>query len=201
MKTKQCARCKLDTELSNFSKDKSKKDGLGSYCEKCRVEKKAEYYRKNKERLREYSRDYHRKYNTTEEYKEKRREYHKTRVVDLEKRRTQHKERYKADPVYSTNHKLRSMLKRCLKLSGAPKSHPTFESIGYTSEQLMGRMEVQFRDGMSWSNYGEWEIDHKIPMSMMINRGETRPHIVNALANLQPLWRYDNRSKGDRYAG
>ncbi len=48
-------------------------------------------------------------------------------------------------------------------------------------------IKQSFVEGMSWDNYGEWEIDHKIPLAA---GGE---HNVN---NLQALWKTDNRSKG-----
>lgn len=35
--------------------------------------------------------------------------------------------------------------------------------VGYTIENLKKHLEKQFIDGMSWDNYGEWHIDHKIP--------------------------------------
>lgn len=75
------------------------------------------------------------------------------------------------------------------------------QKLDYTAEKLKARIECQFKSGMSWDNYGDWEIDHKIPMSMFISRGELRPHIINALSNLQPMWKFDNRSKGARYVG
>ena len=43
-----------------------------------------------------------------------------------------------------------------------------------------------FLDGMSFDNYGEWEIDHIIPITAWL-----------AIDNLQPLWKKDNAKKGD----
>lgn len=77
----------------------------------------------------------------------------------------------------------------------------TQDALGYSPAQLSARMEVQFVPGMSWDNYGAWEIDHKIPLSRMLARGEARPQVVNALSNLQPMWKFDNRSKGARRVG
>ena len=55
-------------------------------------------------------------------------------------------------------------------------------------------MENQFIDGISWENYGEWHIDHIIPLSTSKSIEE-----INRLChytNLQPLWAFDNLSKG-----
>jgi 5-methylcytosine-specific restriction endonuclease McrA len=47
-------------------------------------------------------------------------------------------------------------------------------------------MEDNFEDGMSWKNYGEWEIDH------IISLAKDGQHCVN---NLQPMWKSENRHK------
>ena len=54
---------------------------------------------------------------------------------------------------------------------------------------------------MSWENYGQWHIDHRIPESWF------KIHTMHdksfkdcwALSNLQPLWAKENLSKNNRY--
>lgn len=76
----------------------------------------------------------------------------------------------------------------------------TREELGYWVDELKARIETNFKPGMSWDNYGEWHIDHTIPISHFIKKGETRPSIINALCNLKPMWARDNLSKGsDRH--
>jgi hypothetical protein len=199
--TKMCPYCKTEKPIDDFPKDKSKKDGAGSLCFVCRSIYRKKYYNQNADRLKKYSRDYHRENNQSEEHKKARSEYHKNRTPDLAKRRERHAKRYKSDVRYSANHKIRSMLKRCLAATGTEKACRTIDALGYSAEDLIKRIEVQMTDGMDWSNAGEWEIDHKIPIAIFVNRGETRPRIINALSNLQPLWKFDNRSKGARRVG
>jgi len=57
-------------------------------------------------------------------------------------------------------------------------------------------MEAKFVDGMNWDNIGEWHIDHIIPLSS----AETEQEIIKLChyTNLQPLWAFDNISKGNR---
>lgn len=103
-------------------------------------------------------------------------------------------------PEAVARRKLRSAAKRfvrkCLGLSGKSKSSGTMELLGYSVEEFRARIESLFRPGMSWLNYGDWEIDHikavsKFPTTAPISE-------VNSLSNLQPLWKLENRSKGAR---
>jgi hypothetical protein len=55
---------------------------------------------------------------------------------------------------------------------------------------------VLFFDGMTWDNWGDWHIDHIKPVSIFDSN--SNPKIVNSLSNLQPLWSYNNRSKGNK---
>ena len=45
----------------------------------------------------------------------------------------------------------------------------------------------------SWENYGEWHIDHIIPLCNY--NKETCTTVINALSNLQPLWATENLKK------
>jgi len=57
---------------------------------------------------------------------------------------------------------------------------------GYIDE-FQEVIEKSFTEGMSWENYGEWEIDHIIPLA----KGG-----AHSVKNIQALWKPDNRSKG-----
>lgn len=105
-------------------------------------------------------------------------------------------ERRKRDPAFKISAYMRNMLRRVLVRSGHQKIGKTTDLLGYGAKDLIRSIESKFLSGMSWENYGEWHIDHKRPLSVMIKEGETRPAILNALSNLQPLWAADNISKG-----
>jgi hypothetical protein len=53
---------------------------------------------------------------------------------------------------------------------------------------------------MTWDNYGEWHVDHKIPMNSF--QFESTDDIgfkeCWKLSNLQPLWGPENLSKGTK---
>jgi hypothetical protein len=62
--------------------------------------------------------------------------------------------------------------------------------------ELKEYIESLFIEGMSWENYGDWHIDHIIPVSSY--NPETSIDVVNSIKNLQPLWAFDNLSKGNK---
>ncbi len=65
----------------------------------------------------------------------------------------------------------------------------------------MNHLEALFTDGMTWDNYGEWHVDHKIPMNSFIFESVDDDGFKECwkLDNLQPLWALDNLSKGTKF--
>jgi hypothetical protein len=79
-------------------------------------------------------------------------------------------------------------------------SVPKNEAIlGYTRDELISHIESQFKDGMNWDERSLWHIDHIKPVSLFLKQGVTDPSVVNALSNLQVLWRQENINKGINY--
>lgn len=73
----------------------------------------------------------------------------------------------------------------------------TFAALGFSSEKLMEHLQRQFAPGMTWDNFGEWHIDHRLPLAMFEYRTVEDPGFKAAwaLTNLQPLWATDNHKK------
>jgi 5-methylcytosine-specific restriction endonuclease McrA len=69
--------------------------------------------------------------------------------------------------------------------------------VGYTKEELMAHLERQFLRGMSWDNYGEWHVDHIVPLSSFNFASAADPEFKRAwaLSNLRPLWASENIRK------
>lgn len=109
--------------------------------------------------------------------------------------------RCKTDPKYKLGRNTRTALWTCLNERNVAKYRSTFALLGYTIEELMSHLEKQFTEGMTWDNYGEWHVDHKIPMTSFNFESVDDPEFKEcwALVNLQPLWELDNLSKGPRY--
>ena len=71
--------------------------------------------------------------------------------------------------------------------------------MGYDKNILKRHLEKQFKDGMTWDNYGEWHIDHIIPLSFFEYKSTNDIEFKYcwSLYNLQPLWKEDNHHKND----
>jgi hypothetical protein len=178
---KLCKKCNTTKEFLEFSKKKSNKDGLNNWCKECNKEYLKNYYLENKDYLNDKTKsNYQIK---SEYYKLKSKEY---RNENKEYYSEYHKNYYldnKEDLLdYKKGHYL--------------NNNSTIEMLGYSSNDLKRHMELLFLDGMSWENWGEWHIDHKIPVSKFDK--ETPMTIVNNLNNLQPLWALDNLSKSNK---
>ena len=68
------------------------------------------------------------------------------------------------------------------------------EYLGCNIETFKKHIEQQFTKGMSWENYGEWHIDHKIPLKY---NKPSLEEVVQRLhyTNTQPMWASENMSK------
>ena len=78
------------------------------------------------------------------------------------------------------------------------KEMSSTEYLGCNIETLKQHIEQQFTEGMSWENYGEWHIDHKILLKYnkpSLEEVAKRLHYTNT----EPMWASENMSKGCRY--
>lgn len=186
---KTCSKCGETKELSEFSKAKSRKDGLHPYCKACR----RAYNKANKDKIAERNRAYY------QENKEKLSEQHSAyyqanKEKIAEKQRAYTRKRRAEDPAYAMLCRLRCRLHHALK--GSLKPANTMELVGCSPEELKAHIESQFVEGMSWENRAEWHLDHIRPVASFQDPADPR---CWHWSNLQPLWAEDNIRKGDRY--
>jgi hypothetical protein len=205
METKICSRCKLDKEISNFSKNPDRKCGLKPECKDCRKLVTAEYRSKNREKLNEKNRLYREKVKDpnyvsvpkvklTEEEKRRKRSEYTVKYIS---------ERSKVDPLFKLKNTIRSSISRTvidyLKYNNliSIKKSSTESILGISYNAFKTYIEEQFIEGMSWENYGEWQFDHKTPISWANTEDEV--YELNHYTNFQPLWTIENQIKGSRY--
>jgi len=170
MKRKKCNKCGKVKILSKFNKNKSSKDGYSYWCNKCVTE----YSQENKEHSKEYNKEYFQ----SEEGKKAIKRYQQ-----------------KIQPRITNN--LRSRINQVLK--GINKSASTMKLLGCTIEKFLTYIESQFQSGMTFDNYGLWEIDHIKPCSKFDLTDLKQQRKCFHYTNLQPLWQKDNLSKSNKY--
>lgn len=180
---KACSKCGEEKEII-------KKTTL---CHSCVKERRKEYDKrfadKNREKERIRGREYYK--NNKEKHKISVENWiSKNKEHRLETERIRKKNDRKLRPHI---HAWRDSLKSALDRLGRKKEGHTIDILGYSAIQLKEHIEKQFKIGMSWDNYGEWEIDH---IKEICTFDKDIPlNIVNSLDNLQPLWRKDNLDK------
>jgi len=191
---KKCSKCKIEKNYSEFHKDKKAKDGLRSRC-KCCLKK---YYQENKEYIKQYRKENKERIKQYyQENKERINEYNKQYQQENKEHNKQYlQERRKTDPLFKMAGNLRSRTYKAFKRNGYRKNTKTQQLLGVSWEVCKAHIGNQFTKGMNWDNYGEWHIDHVIPLASANTEKELTK--LCHYSNLQPLWAEDNLSKGSK---
>jgi hypothetical protein len=101
---KICCTCKIEKDLSNFNKDKNKKDGLQLICKTCQKEYRKIYYKNNKEKINLRNEDW--KNNNKEKIIENSKEYYQENKEKIKNYKKDNKERIKDyNKEYRNNNK------------------------------------------------------------------------------------------------
>ena len=151
--------------------------------------------RKNPESLknhREYHKEYSKKYNQTEKRKTYRREW--MRAWNKKNTKRIYKQR-RARPYERLASVIRSRIYDVLK--HGRKSQKTERLIGISIKELKIYLESQFKEGMTWENYGfyVWHIDHRLPLSSFDLDNPEEQKKAFHYTNLQPMWAKENLQK------
>ena len=197
MKNKICTRCKTKKPLTDFS-PRTDRLSKKSACRVCEKAYQKEYRKKTKGKYKETVSRWQKKHpvkireaylrwckNNPEKNKEKNKRANIKKLSTIRGRLTSN---------------IRSLIG--FSLRGNKKNRHWETLVGYTLEQLKKHIEKQFKQGMTWKNYGRngWHIDHKIPISRF---NFSQPEHLDfkkcwTLKNLQPLWAKENTSKGNK---
>ena len=161
-------------------------------------ERSKQYYIKNKEKIKIRSNTNYKKNKKEILKKQKisRPKYEKENRFKINKRK---RIRRAADPLLKMSGNLRKRTWSAFKTKGYKKTSKTQEMLGVDWEVCKAHIERQFKKGMKWSNYGEWHIDHIIPLASAKNERQLRK--LCHYRNLQPLDATDNMSKSDKIIG
>ena len=219
---KICNKCKEEKTCDLFGKDKRRKDELRTTCNDCRKIESREYVKKNpkkrketikkyyeinKEKVSTYSKKYReenpdkRKETSLKSYhknKEKHKEHQKEYRQSVKTRRAKYQKMLLGtNVIYKISQLCRSRIHNFLTKNNITKTNKTFDIVGCSPEHLKEYLECKFTEGMSWEKMGkDIHIDHIIPLSSA--KTEEEVYGLCHYTNLQPLWAYDNLSKGDK---
>ena len=142
------------------------------------------WYEQNKEHRKEYLKEY--RENNVDKIRQIKRDYERNRKA--------------RDPLYKLISNFRTAIYTVLKESNVDKYGHYFDILEYTPEQLINHLELQFKDTMCWDNYGEWHVDHKLPITHfnISEMGDEEFMRCWSLDNLQPMWGIENIRKSNK---
>jgi len=151
-----------------------------------KIKKRDDLYRlKNKNRIKAVNKEYAIK--NKEKIKKIKKEY---RLKNKEHSNYIEVQRRKNNLNVRILHNLRGRVSSALK--GKHKSDTTLVLIGCTIIDFRTHIEKQFKENMSWDNYGKgdgkWNVDHIIPCSIFEFEDFSEQKQCFHFTNLRPLW-------------
>lgn len=190
-----CTKCKRALPRDSFWADKRIARGTQPRCKDCMGARYKGWVKKNPDARKKTTREWFgRNKDKTSMWHREYRAANKDRLNAAS--RAYLKRRRETDPAFRAKASLRARLIQAL--NGATKSVKTMELVGCTLPELKAHLESLFTPGMSWDNYGRWNIDHIMPCAMFDLLDPKQQRECFHYTNLQPLWARDNVRKSDK---
>lgn len=180
-------------------------------CRKCYNQYMKEWAASHRDKVRERNNNYAKTHKKEKQAYDKKRniiyaEEHRERVKRYNKEHKEWRKNYikewtrqnRLDPIIRFKNSVRSNIsaaitKRAMSLK---KQKHTEEILGCSFNEFRIYIEAKFTEGMTWENYGEWELDHITPISLA--KTEEEVYKLNHYTNFQPLWKMDNLKKSNK---
>jgi len=224
---KKCSKCELILDVSKFTKHSKSKDGYYFCCKSCKsddakryydkhseyvknksnnyynsnkeeaIKCQKNYYESNRDSLLEYKKEYHLK--NKDRQKELNSIYQNTHKSEIGEAKRIYISKRRKDPLFKLKESISKLINYSIKNGGYSKKYRSEEILGCKISDFKLFIEKKFKDGMTWSNYGEWHLDHIRPVSWANSESEIIE--LNHFSNFQPLWENENLSKGNRWEG
>lgn len=168
-----CTQCRFEKDPLCFSK---KRNGLSPKCKDCASKYIKAWYLANRIKVLSVNKTY--------------------RQANADNITKYRRNRRHIDDNYRLLHNLRVRLRKTLKVQNAHKSAAMSELLGCSVNELVIHIKAKFQAGMTWENHGVWHIDHIKSLSSFDLTDSAQQRAACHYSNLQPLWWYDNLSKG-----
>lgn len=201
--TKRCCKCKIEKDLTCFTKCSSSKDGLDKRCRECAhihsmlpatIERKAKRAKELREQrmkdpiwvLKEKKREY---------------EYRMKNAARIQKKKNEWaRKKFKESPHFRVRLNISHHLRGCIRNSGERKKENSTKYIGCSFADFIKYIESTWKPNMNWNNYGRgpssWQLDHIIPCRAFDLSKEEEQKKCFHWSNYQALWTLENMSKG-----
>jgi hypothetical protein len=202
---KQCTRCKNIKPLTDFSKDRYKKDGLNLACRECC---KLPPARILKPVLTHKTCKVCNCTATVENFNgltckiciaainQSKAPPKKVRIYSNKPQSIRKRLRRQRDPVFRLRSNIGTSIANALVARGYKKTSKTCEILGCTFQEFKDHIEKQFLPDMNWENRFLWHLDHIVPVSFATTEQELI--MLNHYSNLRPLWGVENQNKAAR---
>lgn len=159
-------------------------DNKESELKRCKA-----YYQENKEACYQRSKKYHKTWRDAN--KDKIKSYY-----NKEGRSEYEMNRKETD----INYKIAGILrKQLVKVVRGFKNESALKLLGCSVDDFRKYLADTFQDGMSFDNYGLWQLDHILPCSAFDLQHSEEQEICFHFSNLQALWAEDNIAKSNNY--
>lgn len=199
-KYKICTVCKEEKEIILFSKCKRNKSGYSSMCKKCVNEKQKIKRYENIEKVREWGRENskNQRINNKQKCQDLKNNSYRKNIEHYRKQRTEYENKKRNENI---QHRIKSNLRSRMisALKNGKKLDTTINLLGCSVNELKKHLECKFDNNMTWNNYGRWHIDHIKPCALFDLTDLKQQQECFHYTNLQPLWAFDNISKGKKY--
>jgi len=221
---KLCPTCNRTKELTDFNKNKNRKDGYQRECRDCcHNHHNKHYHTKKSPRLKENLKEGYKVCTSCKQellltkfkpgkgrfgvsanckicFNKKWNEYQKR--TDQNKKHNKLKRQTDIQWKLKANLRGRYLdaLKRHTSGGKVNKHHSAIDLLGCSIEFYKQYLEQQFKPDMTWRNHGIlWEIDHIKPCAAFDLTDSKQQQECFHYSNTQPLYYSDNRSKGDKF--
>ena len=158
--SKRCTKCEVEKIFSEFSFDKTKKDGFYSSCKSCRKK----WCDNNSDQLKIYQ-------------------------IEWEKNNREHirnrdREKYHNNINYRLSEKLRNRLRQALLRELSKKNETTEALLGISYSEFKEYIEFLMTDDMNWNTF---ELDHVRPLASFDLKYINQLKEASHYSNNQPL--------------
>ena len=101
----------------------------------------------------------------------------------------------KEHAIYKIIDNMSSRVIKELKKLNLEKTFKYKDLFGCDSITLKLHLEKNFKINMTWDNYGDWQVDHILPVFSFNLANDDEMKKCFHYSNLQPLWKEENREK------